>query len=75
MVHTICTAYGDSIDSYGGDLWAIPCSPLPQGLGQGNGAVPTIWALISTPILNSLRERGFGAAFKCAFSKESFTLV
>eukprot|EP00957_Ditylum_brightwellii_P099433 7574370-Ditylum_brightwellii.AAC.1 len=45
MVHTVCTAYGDSIDSYGGDLWAIPCSPPPQGLGQGNGAAPTIWAL------------------------------
>eukprot|EP00957_Ditylum_brightwellii_P204348 15338837-Ditylum_brightwellii.AAC.1 len=40
MVHTVRTAYGDSIESYGGDLWALPCSPPPQGLGQGNGAAP-----------------------------------
>eukprot|EP00957_Ditylum_brightwellii_P042355 3206893-Ditylum_brightwellii.AAC.1 len=40
MVHTGCTAYGDSIDSYGSDLCAIPCSPPHQGLGQGNGAAP-----------------------------------
>ena len=42
MVHTVRTAYGDSIESYGGELWAIPCSPPPQGLGQGNGAAPCI---------------------------------
>eukprot|EP00957_Ditylum_brightwellii_P008938 676527-Ditylum_brightwellii.AAC.1 len=40
MVHIVRTAYGDSIESYGGDLWALPCSPPPQGLGQGNGAAP-----------------------------------
>eukprot|EP00957_Ditylum_brightwellii_P201642 15326568-Ditylum_brightwellii.AAC.2 len=45
MVHTVRTVYGNSIESYGGDLWTIPCSPPPQGLGQGNGAAPCIWAL------------------------------
>eukprot|EP00957_Ditylum_brightwellii_P137325 10469192-Ditylum_brightwellii.AAC.1 len=69
MVHTVRTAYGESIELYGGDLWAIPLSPPPQGLGQGNGAAPCIWALLSTPILNALIEQGFGVAFKCAISK------
>eukprot|EP00957_Ditylum_brightwellii_P105962 8082922-Ditylum_brightwellii.AAC.1 len=45
MVHTCRTAFGDSTKSYGGNIWAIPCQPPPQGLGQGNGTVPCIWAL------------------------------
>jgi hypothetical protein len=75
MVHTVRTAFGDSIELYGGDIWALPCSPPPQGLGQGNGAAPTIWALVSTPILNALRKKGYGAAFKCAITKNNFKLV
>eukprot|EP00957_Ditylum_brightwellii_P120597 9199646-Ditylum_brightwellii.AAC.1 len=43
MVHIIRTAYGDSINSYGGELWCILLSPPPQGLGQGNGAAPCSW--------------------------------
>eukprot|EP00957_Ditylum_brightwellii_P049520 3755996-Ditylum_brightwellii.AAC.1 len=66
MVHTVQTAFADSIESYGGDIWAQPCSPPPQGLSQGNGAAPTIWALVSTLILNTLRKKGYEAAFKCA---------
>eukprot|EP00957_Ditylum_brightwellii_P098458 7501211-Ditylum_brightwellii.AAC.1 len=34
MVHTCQTVFGDSIKSYGGDIWAISCKPPPQGLGQ-----------------------------------------
>eukprot|EP00957_Ditylum_brightwellii_P189877 14455162-Ditylum_brightwellii.AAC.1 len=71
MVQTVRTTCGDSIESYGGDLWAIPCSPPPQGLGQGNGAAPCIWALVSTSIPNALREQGFGVAFKCAISRKT----
>eukprot|EP00957_Ditylum_brightwellii_P036256 2746203-Ditylum_brightwellii.AAC.1 len=74
MVHTVRTAYGNSLSSYGGDLWAIPCSPPPQGLGQGNGAAPCIWALVSTPILIALRKKGYGAAFNCCISKDTFKL-
>eukprot|EP00957_Ditylum_brightwellii_P155495 11836156-Ditylum_brightwellii.AAC.1 len=74
MVHMVLTAYGNSLSSYGEDLWAIPCSLPPQGLGQGNGAAPCIWALVSTPILIALRKKGYGAAFKCYISKDSFKL-
>lgn len=75
MVSHVRTAYGDSTCKYGGELWAIPFKPPPQGLGQGNGAAPTIWALVSTPILNALRKAGYGAAFKCSISGEEFRLV
>eukprot|EP00957_Ditylum_brightwellii_P074218 5639395-Ditylum_brightwellii.AAC.1 len=75
MVHNCRTTFGDLIDSYGGDIWAIPCRPPLQGLGQGNGAALCIWALVSSPILNALREQGFGAAFKCCTSGNSFKLV
>eukprot|EP00957_Ditylum_brightwellii_P172332 13119594-Ditylum_brightwellii.AAC.1 len=57
MVHMCRTYFGDSTDSYGGDIWAIPLKPPPQGIGQGNGAAPCIWALVSTPILNALRKQ------------------
>ena len=40
--HVIHTAYGDSL---------ISSKPI-QGLGQGNGAGPAIWAIVSSPILN-----------------------
>ncbi len=75
MVHSCRTAFGDSTKTYGGDIWAIPLKPPPQGLGQGSGNAAQTWALVSTPILNSLREAGLGAAFKCCISEETFHLV
>ena len=75
MVHTVRTAYGDSIDSYGGDLWILKLEPPPQGLGQGNGAAPATWALVSSPLLNVLRSKGYGVVFKCAISKKEFKIV
>jgi Reverse transcriptase (RNA-dependent DNA polymerase) len=54
--HHVRTRYGDSQASYNA---ADSDTPI-QGLGQGNGAGPTIWALISTPVLNLLRTHGFG---------------
>jgi hypothetical protein len=33
------------------------------GIGQGNGAGPAIWAVISTPLLNMLRNKGYGCKF------------
>jgi len=46
------------------DLWAVPISDIRQG----NGAGPQIWAVVSTPILDMLRDAGFGASFKLAVS-------
>ncbi len=52
--HYISTAYGLSDHGYG----AIDI-PL-QGIGQGNGAGPSIWLLITIPLINMLRDAGFG---------------
>lgn len=35
MVHHVRTAFGDSLDKYGGDLWAIPFNPPLPGPGPG----------------------------------------
>jgi len=39
--------------------WLIPM----YGIGQGNGAGPAIWAVVSTPILDILRSMGFGFSY------------
>eukprot|EP00957_Ditylum_brightwellii_P210042 15364506-Ditylum_brightwellii.AAC.1 len=44
----------------------------PQGLGRGNGAASSTWALVSTPTINVLRELGYGVAHKFVISKEQF---
>ncbi len=54
MQHLIRTAYGDSRDYYQQE--DIPF----HGILQGNGAGPTIWAMVSTPLLNRLRAKGYG---------------
>ena len=64
--HTICTTYGDSQHSYGGDLWLVPM----QGVLQGNGAGPMLWAVVSTPVLNAMRAKGFGTYFCACISDE-----
>jgi hypothetical protein len=44
-VHRVPTGYGDSSSSYGGSMWIVPI----HGIGQGNGAGPAIWAVVSMP--------------------------
>jgi hypothetical protein len=46
MKHHIRTIYGDSELSFGCKIWVVPT----QSIGQGNGAGPTMWALVSTPV-------------------------
>jgi len=48
---------------------------LVAGIGQGNGARPQIWAVVSTPILNLLRQEGYGVAFKAAISSDQIQFV
>ena len=62
LQHTIRTAYGDSRQTYGGDSWERD----PSGICQGNGAGPAIWALVSSPLLQMLREAGYGAKIHSA---------
>ncbi len=46
-----------------------------HGIGQGNGAGPAIWAVVSSPLLNVLREKGYGCEIKCPLSSEYFRFV
>ena len=46
---------------------------VKQGIGQGNGAGPQIWAVVSSPILEMLRTAGFVCSFKIAISGEEIS--
>ena len=65
MKHKVRTAFGDSEDTYGGDP-----DDDPHGASQGNAAGPAIWALVSSPLLDILREQGYGAKFISPLRKE-----
>jgi Reverse transcriptase (RNA-dependent DNA polymerase) len=54
MQHSIRTSYGDSKLTY------RQTNERFHGILQGNGAGPTIWALISSTLLDRLRHRGIG---------------
>jgi hypothetical protein len=69
--HHVRSQYGDSKTSYNAKQGEVPI----QGLGQGNGAGPTIWALISTPVLNLLRTHGYGIKIISYISGEHLHFV
>ena len=52
--HDINTAFGISIEKY------FTTKPPNQGSGQGNGAGPTIWVMISANLLTIMRDNGYG---------------
>jgi len=70
-VHKVRTGFGDSKAHYGGKVWLVPI----HGIGQGNGTGPAIWAVVSTPLLNVLREKGFGCELLCPLSSEYYRFV
>ena len=72
MKHFIKTSFGISDRSYGESRLD---GKQVQGSGQGNGASPTIWALISTPLLNMMRTLGFGVSLKAPLSQETTNFV
>lgn len=71
MKHQIRTNFGISEETLQKRYTMIPL----QGILQGNGASPTTWVLISTPLLNMLRTHGNGAKFKAPISKELSHIV
>jgi hypothetical protein len=68
MTHRIRTAFGDSVLSYRQNI-----EPF-HGILLGNGAGPTIWAMVSTPILNSLRKAGCGVVLTHPISKSDIQI-
>jgi hypothetical protein len=71
LEHTVRTVYGNSDHSYGGNIWAVPM----QGIGQGNGTGPMLWAVVSTPVLKVMRTEGFGTYFVACLTGESIRFV
>ena len=71
LEHRIRTAYGDSESTFSGQLWAVPI----HGLGQGNGAGPQIWGVVSSPVIHMLQDEGYGAFFKASISGAELSFV
>ena len=46
-----------------------------KGVYQGNGTGHIIWAVVSSPILQILKEDGFGTFFKTAISQKQIRIV
>jgi hypothetical protein len=69
--HTVRKIYGDSKSGYGGTLWEVPY----HGVGQGNGAVPEIWAVVSTPVLKMMKDEGFGFVKKTSIEVKQLHFV
>ena len=74
LVHKIRTLYGDSDCFYGGEDDPVQHELPPQGSGQGNGAGPTIWSVLSSTIFEILHEEGFATQFIFSISKGLFEL-
>ena len=73
MKHGIRTAFGDSTDSYGAEAWTMPLPP--QGIYQGNGVGPTTWPIISSNLLDIMRQLRFGTFFKAAISGDTLRIA
>jgi hypothetical protein len=71
LEHHIRMAFGDSKDTYGGDIWVVPM----QGIYQGNGAGPIIWDAVSSPLLQIMKEERLGTFFCTSISDSSIKLV
>lgn len=66
----VATAYEVSATLYG----AIKIR-LQGGVGQGNGANPAIWLIITIPLINMLHDKGFGFCSTVDHTAESYCFV
>jgi hypothetical protein len=56
---------------HGGILWAVTYS----GGGHDNGAGTAIWAVVSTPVLNVMKDEGFGFMYKTSIKGRGLHFV
>ena len=73
LKHTVRTIYGDSEQTFGGEDWR-QLDPL-HGIGQGNGAGPVIWAVVSSVLFDYIRDKGYGAKLYSPLSKLALHFV
>jgi hypothetical protein len=71
LQHHVRTAFGDSKKFFAANTGKVPI----QGVGQGNGAGPQIWALVSTPIFNMLRQMRYGIKLRSSISNQDLFFV
>ena len=71
LEHSIRCVFGMLKVTYGTELNSTPM----QGVYQGNGAGPIIWAAISSPLLQVLKEDGYGTYFCTALSDKPIRIV
>jgi len=74
MIRRVRTAFGDSEETYAGDIFDEWLNE-PQGALQGNCAGPTIFSTLSSVIFKILRKKGHSDQFCSAISKNLFLLV
>ena len=68
--HHVRTTFGDSEDVL------VNTSDKPfQGICQGNGAGPTIWVVVSTPLIEMMRKAGHGYHFTTPLSQSTDNIV
>ena len=73
LQHKVRTAFGDSEGTFGGEEWREVQALM--GVGQGNGAGPAIWAVISTVFFDVLRSNGYGALLTAPFSRRELKIA
>jgi len=71
MWHFTWMAFRDLTISQGWCKWGEPIA----GIGQGNSAGPQIWAVVSLPLFDILRSKGFFALIIGALSGHSHKLM
>jgi len=71
MEHHIQMIFGNSLLSASRATWQLPIARI----GQGNGARPHIWVVVSSPILDIMRADGFYAHMIGAISHLEKKLV
>lgn len=68
--HYVSTALGVASKGYS----ANRCPPL-QGIGQGNGAGPAIWAVVSSVIFDVMYSRGLQVLLRSPITHSPLTFV
>ena len=75
LVVNLRTAFGDSEMTNRDAVWLVPFNKNLQGMLQGSPDGPCGWAIVSTAVLDALRDMGFGIAFKMAVTGDTVKLL